>query len=74
MRFFTLPILLMALVPTILAVNDADIPNRYKCDTARKLQCTRENHTVPLTPLAQANLADCEVLLNPESDVVWKAK
>lgn len=37
MRFTILPILLTAPVPTILAVNDADIPNRYKCDTARTL-------------------------------------
>ena len=73
MRFTILPILLMAPVPTILAVNDADIPNRYKCDTARKLWL--DMHWIaPLNQLAQANLADCEVLLNPESDVVWKAK
>jgi len=37
MRFTTLPILLMALVPTIVAVDDENAPNRYKCDTARKL-------------------------------------
>jgi hypothetical protein len=27
-----------------------------------------------LTGSAQANLADCEVLLNSEDDTVWKAK
>jgi hypothetical protein len=39
MRFTTFPILLLALVASVVVADDEHTPNRYKCDTAGRLDC-----------------------------------
>jgi hypothetical protein len=39
MRFTTFPILLLALVASVVVADDEHTLNRYKCDTARELDC-----------------------------------
>jgi hypothetical protein len=39
MRFTAFPILLLALLASVVAADDEHAPNRYKCDTAGELDC-----------------------------------
>jgi hypothetical protein len=39
MRFSAFPILLLALVASVVAADDEHTPNRFKCDTAGELDC-----------------------------------
>jgi hypothetical protein len=39
MRFTTFPILLLALVASVVVADDEHTLNRYKCDTAGELEC-----------------------------------
>jgi len=73
MRFTTLPILRLAILASVFAADAEHTPKNTNVILQVSLTVVLRRMAL-LTGSAQANLADCEVLLNSENDTAWKEK